>query len=102
MTHTTLSTLPLCFVLASIEGSLCGMYYPKTFPMFIVTSRFANHIEEPEDLEDYEEEDGWRENVEEPTYERYSGSSTQDEMGYSDDDIDTIFDGDPLAYWNID
>ena len=23
-------------------------------------------------------------------------------MGYSDDDIDTIFDGDPDAYWNID
>ena len=23
-------------------------------------------------------------------------------MGYSDDDIDTIFDGDPSAYWNID
>lgn len=37
-----------------------------------------------------------------PTYERYNGSYAQDEMGYSDDDIDTIFDGDPLAYWNID
>lgn len=37
-----------------------------------------------------------------PTYERYCGSYAQDEMGYSDDDIDTIFDGDPLAYWNID
>lgn len=30
------------------------------------------------------------------------GSYAQDEMGYSDDDIDTIFDGDPSAYWNID
>ena len=39
---------------------------------------------------------------ENPTYERYSGSWAQDEMGFSDDDIDTIFDGDPLAYWNID
>lgn len=38
---------------------------------------------------------------ERPTYERYGGSYAQDEMGYSDDDIDTIFDGDPLAYWNI-
>jgi hypothetical protein len=38
----------------------------------------------------------------EPTYERYNGSYAQDEMGYSDDDIDTIFDGDPSAYWNID
>lgn len=36
------------------------------------------------------------------TYERYSGSYAQDEMEYSDDDIDTIFDGDPVAYWNID
>lgn len=32
----------------------------------------------------------------------YRGSYAQDEMGYSDDDIDTIFDGDPSAYWNID
>ncbi len=39
---------------------------------------------------------------ERPTYERYAGSYAQDEMGYSDDDIDTIFDGDPDAYWNID
>lgn len=32
----------------------------------------------------------------------YRGSYAQDEMGYTDDDIDTIFDGDPSAYWNID
>ena len=38
----------------------------------------------------------------EPTYDRYNGSYAQDEMGYSDDEIDTIFDGDPDAYWNID
>lgn len=37
-----------------------------------------------------------------PTYGRYAGTYAQDEMGYSDDDIDTIFDGDPDAYWNID
>lgn len=36
------------------------------------------------------------------TYNNYHGSFAQDEMGYSDDDIDTIFDGDPSAYWNID
>ena len=39
---------------------------------------------------------------ERPTYNNYNGSYAQDEMGYSDDDIDTIFDGDPSAYWNID
>jgi hypothetical protein len=32
----------------------------------------------------------------------YSNSYPQREMGYSDDDIDTILDGDPDAYWNID
>ena len=37
-----------------------------------------------------------------PTYERYNGSYAQDEMGFSDDEIDTLFEGDPLAYWNID
>ncbi len=35
-------------------------------------------------------------------YGQYAGTYAQDEMGYSDDDIDTIFDGDPDAYWNID
>ncbi len=38
----------------------------------------------------------------EQTFDRYNGSYAQDEMEYSDDDIDTIFDGDPAAYWNID
>ncbi len=54
----------------------------------------------PEDDYDDCEPCGWEED--EPTYDRYRGSWAQDEMGYSDDDIDTIFDGDPDAYWNID
>lgn len=36
------------------------------------------------------------------SYSKYSGSWAQEVEGYSDDDIDTIFDGDPSAYWNID
>lgn len=32
----------------------------------------------------------------------YSGTYAHDVMGYSNDEIDTIFDGDPNAYWNID
>lgn len=36
------------------------------------------------------------------TYEQYNGSYAQDIMGYSDQDIDDAFDGDPDAYWNID
>ncbi len=36
------------------------------------------------------------------TYDMYNGTYVQDELGYSDDEIDTIFDGNPDAYWNID
>ena len=39
---------------------------------------------------------------EERTYERYNGSYAQDVEGWSDQDIDDVFDGDPDAYWNID
>ena len=53
-----------------------------------------NPIPNIEDDDDYE--------YERPTFGRYAGSYAQDEAGYSDDDIDTIFDGDPSAYWNID
>lgn len=35
-------------------------------------------------------------------YGEYAGSYAQDVMGYSDEDIEDIFDGDPDAYWNID
>ena len=56
------------------------------------------------DDEEYEDDDydDYSHDYEAPTYDRYNGSYAQDEMGYSDDDIDTIFDGDPDAYWNID
>ncbi len=33
---------------------------------------------------------------------KYSGTYAHDIEGYSDDDIDNAFDGDPEAYWNID
>lgn len=36
------------------------------------------------------------------TYENYRGSYAQDIEGYSDQDIDDIFEGDPDMYWNID
>ena len=54
--------------------------------------------------EDYAEDDYYEglDDDDTPTYDRYGGSYAQDVMGYSDDDIDTIFDGDPDAYWNID
>lgn len=35
-------------------------------------------------------------------YGEYAGSYAQDVMGYSDDVINDVFEGDPDAYWNID
>ena len=61
-----------------------------------------------DDYDDYDEDDIYYCNKDDEDedeyngYGRYAGSYAQDEMGYSDDDIDTIFDGDPDAYWNID
>ncbi len=49
----------------------------------------SSHSEYLEDRD--EEEEG-----------RYSGSYAQEQEGYSDQDIDDIFDGDPDNYWNID
>jgi len=83
------------------------------FPNFVITNELMSKIKKSQD--EYEEMtyfDEWTEEMfelehsseydDEDTYERYNGSYAQDEMGYSDDEIDTIFDGDPSAYWNID
>ena len=47
-------------------------------------------------------DDDYYDDYERPTYDRYNGSYAQDVEGYSDQEIDDIFDGDPDAYWNID
>lgn len=49
---------------------------------------------------DYDHDDDY--DYEERTFDRYNGSYAQDEMGYSDQDIDDAFDGEADAYWNID
>lgn len=61
---------------------------------------FEDDFDEGDDREDYYASCSSYD--EDPTYDRYNGSYAQDVMGYSDDDIDTIFDSDPSAYWNID
>ena len=83
----------------------------KAFPEIPITSDFEefckNRIVDYEtDNEDSDEQYnsyhtklGYRSEI---SFDRYSGSYAQDEMEYSDDDIDTIFDGYPNAYWNID
>ena len=51
--------------------------------------KYAQELEDYASLQDY-------------TYNEYNGSYAQDVMGYSDQEIDDAFDGDPDAYWNID
>lgn len=63
---------------------------------------YEAYYKEPEEDDCSGSESDWRCCDDEPTYDRYKGSFAQDVMGYSDDDIDTIFDGEPDAYWNID
>lgn len=107
------------WVMGNVDGNRCAFsdevikQIHTIFPTFIITNELLCKIKERQ--EEYEEMlyfDEWTEEMfesehssscdDEDTYERYNGSYAQDEMGYSDDDIDTIFDGDPSAYWNID
>lgn len=81
----------------------------KAFPEYPITDSFIELCEQRQydfdsEIEEEVENDfrNYIENNEPDTYGRYAGSYAQDEMGYSDDDIDTIFDGEPSAYWNID
>lgn len=54
------------------------------------------------ELENYNDDYSDYDYCERPTYENYNGSYAQDIEGWSDQDIDDVFDGDPDAYWNID
>ncbi len=38
---------------------------------------------------------------EEETCDRYNGSYAQDELGWSNQEIEEVLDGDPELYWNI-
>lgn len=73
-------------IVSSRNGELIGTLDGK--------EKVLNPIPKIEEDDDYE--------YERATYGKYAGSYAQDDAGYSDDDIDTIFEGDPSAYWNID
>ena len=102
-----------------MEGDKCAFsdevieQIELVFPNFVISNELMYKIKERQN--EYQEainnkyvrrsrrnQVQWDRYYEEDTYERYNGSYAQDEMGYSDDDIDTIFDGDPSVYWNID
>ena len=89
-----------CFGACAVEQ--ISEIYPA-FPKLLLqeaAERASDDCDYCDMYDEYIEEEG---NFEEsPSYDRYSGSYAQDEMGYSDEAIDTIFDGDPDAYWNID
>lgn len=94
--------LEICIFCDSIIEELRLMY-----PRFEITPQFESSTVHDiyDDYSEYDYSDNYEDysqGYEGPTYGRYSGSYAQDEMGYSDDDIDTIFEGDPDAYWNID
>lgn len=103
------------WIITNVAGNQCAFSdevieeITAIFPNFIITRELFYLIKRQQyqyneqyiDTE-YEEEYYGDDFYEEETYERYNGSYAQDEMGYSDDEIDTIFDGDPSAYWNID
>ena len=56
-----------------------------------------SEISEASDSNDYDFDD-----YERRTYDDYNGSYAQDQMGWSDQDINDVFGGDADAYWNID
>ena len=75
------------------------------FPNYIIPRSINEHIIDDEydhnvDTDFYEVEHS--NNYYEQHYDIYQGTWAQEVEGYSDEDIDTIFDGDPNAYWNID
>lgn len=107
----------IVWIVENVSGEICVFCdslieeVRRILPKFEITQSFETfrnlrleeyeQADECEDDSDYDDFCYWND-AESSTYGRYAGSYAQDEMGYSDDDIDTIFDGDPDAYWNID
>ncbi len=73
--------------------AVTGLFLAKT----INPDYHPSYNDEPDYENDY-----WEPDYDESTYDNYNGSYAQDVEGWSDQDIDDVFDGDPEAYWNID
>ena len=79
----------------------------KPYDLSEVSKSIIDTEEEPvSDPYDYNydvRDDEWQEDDgRERSFGRYAGSYAQDVEGWSDEDIDDVFDGDPDNYWNID
>lgn len=53
-------------------------------------------------LDNSDSNDSDYDNYDRRTYDDYNGSYAQEQMGWSDQDINDVFGGDADAYWNID
>jgi hypothetical protein len=76
----------------------------KTNSGFIVSEESCHAIEQKrlEMLDNSDSYDYDFEYSDRRTYDEYNGSYAQDQMGWSDQDINDVFGGDADAYWNID
>lgn len=84
----------LCKLIEEHQGTVQDFSKPiilellKEVPQFIIPQNFTYTHWHPNNYNKYNGD--------------YRGSYAHDDIGYSNSDIDTIFDGDPDAYWNID
>lgn len=75
------------------KGTESEVYFHDLNPTLPVRGKhYSNSYDDSYCEHDYEESH----------YEKYAGTYAQDVAGYSDEDIDNAFDGNPDAYWNID
>lgn len=89
-------------VYKSSERNICSTPLKESDEKGVWTKDSSTYRDIYDDDDDEYDDEDYSPDYDKPTYNRYNGSYAQDEMGYSDDDIDTIFDGNPDAYWNID
>jgi len=75
------------------KGTESEVYFHDLNPTLPVRGKhYSNSYDDSYCEHDYEESH----------YEEYAGTYAQDVAGYSDEDIDNVFSGNPDAYWNID
>lgn len=74
---------------AEKDGEVIDVFFHELNPSIPVRyTQYNRHSPRHDEEYEYESE--------------YAGSYAHDVMGYSDETIDDVFDGDPEAYWNID
>ncbi len=82
--------------------------YSNSFKYRIIQNTAAQdslaEFDDDNDFDDFDlyEDPFDRDYRESRSYSRYGGSYASSVAGFSDEEIDTIFDGDPDMYWNID